>query len=365
MNGNNSKRLNIFVGTHKGAFRFSSSPERKLWKLHGPFLKGEDVHHIVHDTRVDMKVYACVNSAFWGSSIKISSDLGASWESPESNVKFSEGSEHTVKRIWCMVPGNKNASNVLYAGVDPAALFRSDDCGRNWYEIEGLTNHSSREKWQPGAGGLMVHSVCTDPEDEHKVFVGISAAGTFFTEDGGATWEPRNKGILADFLPEKFPEVGQCVHHMESHYQSPELLYQQNHCGVYRSENGGREWVDISEGLPSRFGFPLVIHPNDQNTIFVIPEEGAEFRCPVNGEFAVYRSRNRGDDWQKLTNGLPDSKAYLHVFRQAMAVDTCQPYGIYVGTSTGQIFYSMDEGNSWEVLAQWLPPIFSLSCSVT
>ena len=358
------RSVHLFVGTHKGAFRFNGTPERKDWKLHGPFLKGEDVNHLVVDSRNNTRLVACVNSPFWGSNIKISNDFGETWNNSDFEPKFGEKSEYTVKRIWCVETGGSAAPNVLYAGVDPAALFRSDDNGKTWKEIGGLTNHESRDKWQPGAGGLMVHSVCTDPVDSQKLSVGISAAGAFFTEDGGSTWEPRNKGVLADFQPDKFPDVGQCVHHMESHPDKPELLYQQNHCGVYRSENSGRDWIDISEGLPSRFGFPLTIHPHDPDTIYVIPEEGPDFRCPVNGEFAVFRSKNRGGNWEKLDNGLPGKDSYLHVFRQAMTADSCDPCGIYVGTSTGQILYSLNEGDSWDVLAQWLPPIYSLSCAV-
>ncbi len=213
-------------------------------------------------------------------------------------------------------------------------------------------------------GGMMVHSFALHSEDPQKMHVGISAAGTFYTEDGGETWEPRNKGVLAEFLPDKYPHVGQCVHHMESHPANPDVLYPQNPCGVYRSDNGGQEWIDCCEGLPSRFGFPLQIHPHDPDTIYVIPEESPEFRCPVNAEFAVFRSRNRGENWEKLDNGLPTKNAYLNIYRHAMCADTCDPCGIYVGTSTGQIFYSRDEGEHWEILANWLAPVFSLTCAV-
>ena len=272
----NKQQVHLFVGTHKGAFRFSSSLERKTWELHGPFLKGTDVNHIIVDQRNELTVLACVNSEFWGAEVKISGDLGETWRSSKESVKFDEDSEHTVKRIWNIAPGINDAAKVLYVGVDPAALFISEDNGETWKEIKGLSSHPTRDKWSPGAGGLMVHSICPDPVDSNKMYVGISAAGTFYTGDGGKSWEPRNKGVRADFLPEKYPEVGQCVHHLESHSVRQDFLYQQNHCGVYRSENGGKDWTDISGGLPSRFGFPLVIHPHDPDTIYVIPEEGAE-----------------------------------------------------------------------------------------
>ena len=208
----------------------------------------------------------------------------------------------------------------------------------------------------------MVHSFAFHPKDKNRMHVGISAAGVFYTENGGKTWEPRNKNVLAEFLPDKYPEVGQCVHHMEAHPNKPDVLYQQNHCGVYRSDNGGKDWTDISKGLPARFGFPLKIHPHEPDTVYVVPEVGAEFRCPPDGEFAVYRSRNKGKKWKKLTKGLPTRNAFLNVNRQAMAVDTFDPCGVYIGTSTGQIFYSRSEGKSWQLLADNLPPIFSVEC---
>ena len=210
----------------------------------------------------------------------------------------------------------------------------------------------------------MVHSVCVHPTDPDRIHVGISAAGVFSSEDGGKSWGPRNRGVLADFLPEQYPEVGQCVHHLAVHPDKPELLYQQNHCGVYRSENEGRDWIDLSDGLPSRFGFPLQIHPHNPDTIFVVPEEGPEFRCPVEGKFAVFRSRNQGDDWERLERGLPNQHSYLHVFRQAMAADSADPFGLYVGTSTGQVFFSSDEGDSWTILIDHLPPVYSLSTAL-
>ncbi|MCH7782935.1 exo-alpha-sialidase [candidate division KSB1 bacterium] len=338
--------VQLLVGTHKGGFRFTSNTDRKEWELHGPFLKGDDVNHLILDLRNEPTLIACVTTMMGGSRIQISRDFGNSWESPESDIKFDENSVHSLKRIWYIAPGNKHEPDALYAGVDPAALFKSEDSGNNWYEINGLTNHPTRDKWQPGMGGMMVHSICIDPGDKNKMHVGISAAGTFYTEDGGQNWEPRNKGVLADFLPDKFPDVGQCVHHMESHPAKPGVLYQQNHCGVYRSDNSGVEWVDISEGLPARFGFPLVIHPHDPDTIYVIPEQAPEFRCPVDGEFAVFRSKNRGEHWVRLDKGLPNKDAYLNIYRHAMTTDDYDPCGIYVGTSTGQILYSRDEGDS-------------------
>ncbi|HEX9653311.1 MAG TPA: exo-alpha-sialidase [bacterium] len=358
------KRVYLLVGTHKGGFLFTSALNRKKWQINGPFFKGTDVHHMAFDLRKQPTIWAAVNSSWWGPNIQSSKNFGQTWKETKSGVRFEEGAEKKVVRIWYLAPGRSNEPRVLYAGVDPGALFKSTDGGQNWSEVKSLSNHATRDKWFPGAGGLMVHSICLHPEDKNKMIVGISAAGAFATEDGGASWEARNKGVLADFMPDKYPAVGQCVHHMAAHPAEPELLYQQNHCGVYRSENAGRDWIDISEGLPSRFGFPLQIHPHDPDTIYVIPEVGPEFRCPADGKFAVFRSRNRGQSWKRLTKGLPTRNAYLNVLRHAMAGDTCDQSGVYFGTSTGQILFSRDEGDSWEVLANWFPPIYSLSCAV-
>ncbi len=358
-----SRKVRLYVGSHKGAFIITGDGTRKRWTIGEPLHRGTDVNHLMLDSRGRPTLYACVNSSWFAPGVHYSVDGGKSWKEAETPIRLPEHSGLKIKRVWHVALGRESEPGVLYAGADPGVLFKSDDGGRNWHEIETLRNHQTREKWAPGAGGMMVHSFAIHPSDSNRMHVGISAAGTFSTEDGGKTWEARNKGVLAEFLPDKYPDVGQCVHHMESHPTTPDVLYQQNHCGVYRSDNAGKEWIDISRGLPSRFGFPLKIHPHDADTIYVVPEVGAEFRCPPKGEFAVYRSTNRGNTWKKLTNGLPKKNGYLNVNRQAMAVDDLDPCGIYVGTSTGQIFHSRDEGKTWGLLADFLPPIFSLECS--
>lgn len=359
-----ANKVVLMVGTHKGGFLFTSDLDRKKWRMHGPFFKGTDVHHMVMDTRSEPTIFASVNSTWWGPGVRMSKDFGENWLEPESDIRFEEGSDKKVKRVWCVEPGRRSEPNVLFAGADPGVLFKSEDGGKNWAEVEALTHHSTRDKWTPGMGGMMVHSICLHSEDANVMHVGVSAAGTFSTEDNGQSWQARNKGVRADFLPDKYPEVGQCVHHMAVHPAKPDVLYQQNHDGVYRSDNAGKDWIDLSDNLPSRFGFPLQIHPHDPDTIYVIPEEGAEFRCPVDAEFAVFRSRTRGESWERLDNGLPNKNAYLNVYRHSMAADSCDSAGIYVGTSTGQIYYSRDEGDSWETLADCLAPVYSLNCAV-
>lgn len=368
-----AKQVYLLVGTKKGAFILTSNRARKKWSLKGPLLKGAEVNDMVLDTRRKPLMYAAVTSYWWGTNVHTSKNLGRSWEQADG-LKFeqpppphgdaSDGEPKNVKKVWCVVPGPAGTSEVLYAGVDPGALFVSNNRGKSWSEVKALTSHATRQKWFPGAGGLMVHSIAVHPTNPKKLFVGISAAGMFATEDGGATWEPRNKNVLAEFLPDKYPAVGQCVHHLEMHPAKPDVLYQQNHCGVYRSDNEGREWTDISEGLPSRFGFPLQIHPHDPDTIYVIPEEGAEFRAVVQGEFAVYRSKDKGKNWKKLTKGLPKRNAFLQIHRQAMTMDSLDTAGVYIGTSSGQIFYSRDEGKKWDLLIDYLPTIYSLSAAV-
>ncbi|RMD96265.1 MAG: exo-alpha-sialidase, partial [Calditrichaeota bacterium] len=232
------ENIYLLAGTHKGAFILQSDRDRKKWEMKGPFFRGTDIHHFVVDIRQNPTFYACVNNPWWGCSLQMSQDFGETWQEPQVPPGFAEDSQHSLKRIWQITIAEPNQPGVLYAGVDPAALFKSEDGGQSWREIESLTTHATRDRWAPGAGGMMVHSIVLHPDDANKIKVGISAAGMFCSEDGGETWEPRNKGVLADFLAEKYPEVGQCVHRLQAHREKPEVLYQQNHCGVYRSDNG-------------------------------------------------------------------------------------------------------------------------------
>jgi len=263
--------------------------------------------------------------------------------------------------VWHVAPGHSNESEVVYSGVAPAALFRSDDGGSSWKLNEGLNSHPTRPEWQPGAGGLCLHSIVIDSPNQRRIYLGISAVGVLKSEDEGESWVLKNRNVRADFLPTKHPEFGQCVHKLVIDAANTECLYQQNHCGVYRSEDGAENWSEISKGLPSGFGFPMASHPRKSRTFFVVPEEGDFFRVAANREFVVYGTSNGGKSWTKHGQGLPSKDAFLGCYREGLATDWLDRVGIYVGTRTGQLLSSVNEGKMWRVLAQWLPPIYSVS----
>jgi photosystem II stability/assembly factor-like uncharacterized protein len=351
--------LLLLAGTKKGLFLFTSS-DREHWELRGPVIRGKEVHHAVRDVRTG-RIFATSNDTWFGSEIVYSDDAGETWTSAKRSPSFAEDTDLKLERIWHLEPGLPETPNILYAGVAPAALFRSDDSGETWSEIAGLTSHPTRPRWHPGAGGLCLHSIQIDPANSKRMFVGISAVGVLRTDDGGANWQTKNRGTRAEFMPEKYPEFGQCVHKLLLAPGRSDLLFQQNHCGVYRSADAGENWDEITAGLPSDFGFPLAIHPRDPETIYVLPLQGAEFRCPPEGKMRVFRSRDGGRNWQALTDGLPQTEAFAGILREGMTTDRMDPAGIYFGTNTGKIFASRDEGDSWHLLADNLPPVFCVS----
>jgi photosystem II stability/assembly factor-like uncharacterized protein len=353
------KKVELLVGTKKGAFILESDEARRKWNLRGPFCETWPIHHLVRRA-ADSNLYAAGGNAWYGPSVWRSDDDGASWTQSSAGLTYGED-EPKVTTIWNLTPSN----GTLYAGVEPAGLFLSDDDGQTWSHVAGLREHPSRPEWQPGNGGLCLHSIVPHPTDRDRLWIGISAVGAFETLDGGNTWELRNKGVRADFYPGPPPEFGQCVHKMHLHPDYPERLYQQNHCGVYRTDDGGRQWTEITPGLPSEFGFPLALHPHDPSALYVIPLNGADRgRHMIDGQAAVWRSRDRGDSWQRLSDGLPQEGAYLGVLREAMATDRLETPGVYFGTSTGQIFGSADEGDHWSLVADFLPPIWSVEAAV-
>lgn len=356
-------RVLVLVGTRKGAFIFESDSSRQEWQLHGPLLPGWTIQHMKYDDRSGF-LYAALDHTVYGSNLHRSADQGQYWHMvgvPE----FPEGDERTVTRLWHIQPGHPSQPGRIWLGADPGALFCSDDHGQSWRPIPGINDHPTREVWQPDAGGLTVHTIIQDPDDAGRIFVAISAAGVFRSEDGGQSWQPKNKGVLADFLPEKYPEVGQCCHHLVMSPEDSNVLYQQNHCGVYRTLDGGENWEDIgTDRLPVTYGFPMAIHPRDGRTVYVVPQLSDEFRFTPEGKFRVFRTRDGGESWQGLTAGLPQKDAYLNVFREGLATDTLDPAGVYVGTGTGIVYYSRDEGDTWQALSYTLPPIYSVGTAV-
>jgi photosystem II stability/assembly factor-like uncharacterized protein len=360
-----SKEVVVLVGTRKGGFIFRSDLRRKTWAIEGPLFPGMQVHHFITDHRDPRKImYAATNSDWFGADLQRTLDGGKTWLASKGGVRYEPDSDLSVKRVWHIRPGRENESGVVYCGVDPAGLFRSEDGGESWSEVKGLNRHSTRSKWTPGAGGMIAHTILLDPHSPQRMYVAISAAGVFRSDDGGITWTPRNQGTRADFLPDTMPELGQCVHKLALAPGAPGLLYQQNHCGMYRSDSAGDSWTDISDGLPSRFGFPIAVHPRDPQSIWVLPLIGAEMRTVPNGTLAVHHSTNGGKTWQMQTRGLPTRDAYHTILREAMSTDTCESAGVYFGAEGGQLYYTRDEGTRWQVLSGNLPPIISVEAAV-
>jgi len=355
-------RVTLLAGTKKGLFWFQST-DRRRWTLHGPFQHGPEINHAIYDPR-RATIYATANSPWFGCQLVWSRDNGQTWTASEAGPSFSPDAGLQLERLWHIEPGPPSDPARLYLGIAPAGLFRSDDGGRSWQEMVGLTQHPTRALWRPGAGGLCLHSILVDPLHPQRLFVGISAAGVFRSDDGGDTWIACNRGVRAEFLPVKYPEVGQCVHKLLLAPERADLLYQQNHCGVYRSDTAGDDWVEITAGLPSDFGFSLAIHPREPETRYVLPLQEADFRCPPGGNLRVYRSHDGGRSWESLSAGLPQEHAFIGTYREGMDTDNLDPVGVYVGTNTGKIFASNDAGDSWYVLADHLPPVYAVSVSV-
>jgi len=354
-----AERIALLVGTRKGLFVLDGDADRQAWDVRGPLCDGWPIHDAIVDP-ASGAVFAGGGSNWYGPAVWRSDDLGGSWSHSSEGLSYGDDGEK-MTTVWNVTAG----PDALYAGVEPAGLFRSRDGGATWEHVEGLTNHPTRPEWQPGNGGLILHSIVPHPTEKDRVWVGISAVGAFETQDGGASWELRNKGVRADFYPGDPPEFGQCVHKLVMAADGGEHLYQQNHCGVYRSSDGGRQWDEITAGLPSQFGFPMAAHPRDPNTVWTIPmTEPDAGRYMIDGHTAVYRTNDAGASWEKSTAGLPQDNAYISVLREAMAVDRLDPVGVYFGTSTGQLYGSRDEGRTWSLVADNLPSIWSVEAAI-
>ena len=356
----------LMVGTTKGAFLLRSNAARLRWELGGPYFHGQSIYAIAFDGRKGRhRWWAATQSQLWGTFLRSSDDFGKTWTNPlEANIRFPADSGVSLKNIWQICLGDEQEPDLLYCGVEPAALFESRDSGETWSLVKSLFDHPHRPRWMPGNGGLTLHTILRDPWNKERMYVAISAAGVYATQDGGASWQARNRGIRVTFMPERYPEFGQCVHKIVLHAARPERLFLQNHWGLYRSDDGAENWQDIASGVPSDFGFAMAMHPHDPDCVYIVPVESDEFRCTPDGRLRVYRTRNAGASWEALTRGLPQKGAYETVLRDGLTTDSLEPPGIYFGTRSGVLYSSIDEGKSWKKIAEGLPSIVCVKSAV-
>lgn len=355
----------LLVGTTKGAFILQSNAQRKRWKVGGPYFHGQAVYTMAYDGRVGQHRIWASTQSIWGTQLRSTDDFGKSWTNPrEAVIRFPSDSGVSLKNIWQITLGRPDEPNLLYCGVEPAALFESRDSGETWSLVRGLFDHPHRHRWMPGNGGLALHTIILDPTENQRMYVAISAGGVYRTDDGGNNWTPQNQGIRVMFMPDKYPEFGQCVHKIVMHPTRPERLYLQNHWGLYRSDDHAETWSDIANGVPSDFGFAMIMHPRNPDCVYIIPVESDEFRCTCDGRLRIYRTRNAGASWEPLVRGLPQKGAHETVLRDAMTADSYDPVGIYFGTRSGKLFGSSDEGRTWQKILEGLPPVACIRSAV-
>jgi serine/threonine protein kinase len=329
----------LLVGTTKGAFILRSNAQRSRWEVGGPYFHGHNVYAMAYDGRAGQHRIWASTQNYWGTLLRSSDDFGKSWTNPQqAPIRFPSETGVSLKNIWQITLGRPEEPNVLYCGVEPAALFETRDAGETWSLVRGLFDHPHRARWMPGNGGLALHTIVLDPAEKQRMYVAISTGGVYRTNDGGVSWTAQNQGIRAIFMPEKYPEFGQCVHKIALHASRPERLFLQNHWGLYRSDDYGENWKDIANGVPSDFGFAVVMHPRNPDCVYIVPVESDEFRCACDGRLRVYRTRNGGASWEPLMRGLPQKRAYETVLRDGMAADSFDPVGIYFGTRSGQLW---------------------------
>jgi len=364
-------QVRVLAGTHKGGFVLTSDEGRDKWEVSGPHFGGWDVYHMKGSPVNPGRLYASQNTGWFGQVIQRSDDGGVTWQPVGSDFTYAgEAGTHLwydgtprpfeFKRIWHLEPSRTDL-DVVYAGAEDAALYRSADGGSTWTELTGLRTHTTAPSWQPGAGGMCLHTIILQ---EPRIFVAISAAGTFRSDDAGQTWQPANKGLHSEGIPDEDAETGHCVHHVEAHPSRPDTLFMQKHWDVMRSDDGGLNWTEISGNLPTDFGFPIAVHPHEPETIYVVPITSDSLHYPPDGRLRVYRSRSGGGDWEPLTAGLPQQDCYVNVYRDAMAVDTLDSAGIYFGTTGGQVYASADSGDTWAPIARDLPAVLSVEVQV-
>ncbi len=386
-------KVRVLVGTKKGAFILTSDAQRRRWDVQGPLFAGWEVYHLKGSPVNPDRIYASQSSGWFGQIIQRSSDGGKTWEQPgtppdepkttpegmpkgESNKfvydtsptgrpltthQFYDGTQHPweFKRVWHLEPSLTDPETV-YAGVEDAAIFRTTDGAKTWHELAGLRGHESGPKWMPGAGGMGLHTILQDPVNKGRMYIAISAAGVFRTDDGGTTWRPINRGLKSDFMPDPTAEVGHCVHRIAMHPSRPNTLFMQKHWDIMRSDDAGESWREVSGNLPTDFGFPIAVHAHEPETIYVVPITSDSLHYPPEGKLRVYRSRTGGNQWEALTNGLPQKDCYVNVLRAAMCVDTLSPGGVYFGTTGGQVYASADGGDSWTAAVRDLPAVLSV-----
>ena len=362
--------VRLLVGTRKGAFVLTSDDARKKWDVSGPHFAGWEVYHVKGSPADPNRIYASQSTGWFGQLIQRSNDGGRTWE-PVGNKfvydgvpgthQWYDGTPHPWEfaRVWHLEPSHADP-DTIYAGVEDAALFRSTDGGGTWQELSGLRGHGTGKHWQPGAGGLCLHTILIDPVNHQRIFVAISAAGAFRTDDGGATWKPINRGLRSEGIPDPDAEVGHCVHRIAMHRSRPSVLFMQKHWDVMRSDDGGDSWREVSGNLPTDFGFVIDVHAHEPETIYVVPIKSDSEHFPPDGKLRVYRSRSGGQEWEALTRGLPQQDCYVNVLRDAMSVDALDKCGVYFGTTGGQIYASADAGDSWTAIVRDLPAVLSV-----
>jgi len=383
--------VRVLVGTRKGAFILTSDDKRQDWKVDGPLFGGWEVYHMKGSPVDPDRIYASQSSSWFGQIIQRSDDGGKTWYAPGGEElpdpygppagisnrflydtseetgkpltthQWYDGTQHPweFKRVWHLEPSLSDPDTV-YAGVEDAALFRSTDGGKSWQELAGLRGHGSGDQWMPGAGGMCLHTIMLDPTNPNRIYVAISAAGAFRSDDGGQTWKPINRGLNSQFMTDPTAEVGHCVHRIDMHPSQPNVLFMQKHWDIMRSDDAGENWYEVSGNLPTDFGFPIQVHAHDPNTIYVVPIKSDSEHFPPDGKLRVYRSRSGGNEWEPLTNGLPQSDCYVNILRDAMAVDRLDACGVYFGTTGGQVYCSPDSGDHWYPIVRDLPPVVSV-----
>jgi len=384
-------KVRVLVGTHKGAFVLESDGKRKNWEVSGPFFAGWEIYHMKGSPVDPNRIFASQTSGWFGQIIQRSDDGGKTWsppggekmptpgpEPPQPSNKFAydtsaetgkpltthqwyDGTQHPweFKRVWHIEPSHTDPDTV-YAGVEDAALFKSTNGGQSWQELAGLRGHGTGPHWQPGAGGMCLHTVILDPSNPDRIFIAISAAGAFRTDDGGKTWKPINKGLYSQYIPDPNAEVGHCVHHVAMHPGRPGVLFMQKHWHVMRSDDAGDNWTKVSGNLPTDFGFVIDVHAHEPETLYVVPIKSDSEHYPIDGKLRVYRSRTGGNEWEELAKGLPEKDCYVNVLRDAMAVDRLDDCGVYFGTTGGQVYCSPDGGDTWQAIVHDLPAVFSV-----